>query len=122
MKPRTIKVIYWVLISIFSLATLFGAIAELAREETGVQVILDLGYPIYLLTILGIAKIIGVISILQWRFKTLKEWAYAGFTIDFIGAAASHMFSGDGINLIINPLIFLVVLFATYFLGKKIGR
>ena len=122
MKPRTVKIIYWTLLVLFSLATLFGGVTEIMRVESGKQLFIHLGYPEYLLTILGVAKIIGILSILQNKFKTLKEWAYAGFSIDFIGASASHAFTGDAIWMIINPLVFLVVMFATYFLGKKIGR
>jgi len=38
-----------------------------------------LGYPVYLLTLLGIWKILGVVALLIPKFPLLKEWAYAGF-------------------------------------------
>lgn len=34
--------------------------------------------------------------ILLPRLQRLKEWAYAGAIFDFSGAAASHLFLGDG--------------------------
>jgi hypothetical protein len=45
-----------------------------------------LGYPSYLLAILGTAKLLGAPALLQNRFPTLREWAYAGFAFDLIGA------------------------------------
>jgi hypothetical protein len=76
-----------------------------------------LGYPEHLLNLLGTAKIIGVISILQNRFTLLKEWAYAGFTINLIGASWSHLSVGEPI---IMPLILFIVLMSSYILWKKI--
>ena len=74
-----------------------------------------LGYPVYLTTILGIAKLLGALALLQPRFPVLREWAYAGFTINMIGAAASHVFAGDAAGAW-APLLFLGVLAASYVL------
>jgi hypothetical protein len=54
-----------------------------------------LGYPDYLLTILGAAKLVGAPILLVQRFPHLKEWVYAGFSFDFGGAIISHTLSGD---------------------------
>lgn len=78
-----------------------------------------LGYPVYFLTILGVAKILGSLAIIQTKFRAIKEWAYAGFTIDYISAAASYYFvNGDTLGMLI-PLVFLAVMFTSYFLWKK---
>ena len=122
MKPKTIKVIYWIVTILFSLLILFGAFGELMQNEQSVGVLKHLGYPIYLNIILGIAKILGVISILQTKFSTIKEWAYAGFSIDIISASASLFFSGDGIGMSLFPLVFLGVMFISYFLWKKVEK
>jgi hypothetical protein len=53
--------------------------AERAVAPPGVYGITHLGYPIYLLTILGIWKLLGVAGLLIPKFPLLKEWAYAGF-------------------------------------------
>lgn len=73
----------------------------------------------YALTIFGFAKILGVIAILQTKFYTIKEWAYAGFTFNFIGAAASRAFAGDGFGLIFAPIVILAFMFVAYFFWKK---
>ena len=98
---------------------LFSGVSELMQTQQAVEVIKHLGYPVYLNIILGIAKVLGVIAILQWKFKTVKEWAYAGFTIDFLGASASLYFAGDGILMALSTIPFFVVMFASYFLWKK---
>ena len=58
---------------------LFKVKAERAVAPPGVYGITHLGYPIYLLTILGVWKILGVVAVLIPKFPLLKEWAYAGF-------------------------------------------
>ena len=122
MKPKTIKVIYWIVTILFSLFILFGAVGELMQNEQSVGVLKHLGYPVYFNIILGIAKILGVAAILQTKFRTVKEWAYSGFSIDIISAGASFYFAGDGILMAIIPLIFLAVMFASYFLWKKVDK
>jgi hypothetical protein len=72
-----------------------------------------LGYPVYITTILGIAKLLGAAALLQWRAPVLREWAYAGFTINLIGAAASHVLAGDVAGAG-SPLLFLALLAASY--------
>ena len=122
MKPKTIKIIYWIVTILFSLFMLFSGVVEIMQTEQAKDIMTHLGYPIYVNTIIGIAKILGALAILQWKFRTLKEWAYAGFTIDFIGAGASLYFAGDGILMALSPIIFLAVMFISYFLWKKAER
>ena len=118
-KAKTIRISYWTLTGLFALAMLMDGIAGVVQEETGKEVMRHLGYPMYLLIICGIAKILGVVAILQTRFQTIKEWAYAGFAINFIGAFASRAFVGDGADLLIPPVVMLAVLFLTYFVWKR---
>lgn len=98
---------------------LYSGISELMQTEKGNEIILSLGYPLYINTILGIAKILGVVAIMQTKFRTLKEWAYAGFTFDMLGASASFVLNGNEITFILSTLPFLVVMFASYFFWKK---
>lgn len=119
MKPKTVKIVYWVLTILFSLAMLMDGIAGVVREETGQQVIRQLGYPVYILTIVGTAKILGVLALLQPWFRTIKEWAFAGFTINFLGAMVSWAFVSDDRTTLLPPLFMLVMLFVQYFFWKK---
>jgi uncharacterized membrane protein YphA (DoxX/SURF4 family) len=92
----------------------------LAGVRTNVQGITHLGYPAYICTILGTAKVLGGAAILYGRFRRLKEWAYAGYTFNLLGASASHAFSGDGIAKIIVPVIILGAVLASYRLWKNL--
>jgi len=82
----------------------------------------QLGYPPYMMYILGVAKLIGVAVILFGRRSTIVEWAYAGFTIDFLGASASHALSGDPVGNVIYPLVCLAILLSSYWLGKRLQK
>lgn len=79
----------------------------------------QLGYPMYLGTILGVAKLLGAAALLLPVGRTLKEWAYAGFTIDILGAAASWAFVGGEAMAFIIAGLFLLVLLASYWLWKQ---
>ena len=63
---------------------------------------------------LGPAKLIGVLALLQHRGPTLEEWAYAGFTIELIGATASLAFANSSIGAGYLPFLFLLSLSASY--------
>ena len=60
--------------------------------------------------ILGTAKLLGSFALLQTRLPRLREWAYAGFTINLIGATASHLLAGDALGHAIVPAALLVPL------------
>jgi len=122
MKTKTIKILYWSSTIFVALFLFMDGIGGVTRQQAGVDVMQHLGYPIYALSIFGIAKLLGVIAIVQNRFKTIKEWAYAGFTINFIGAAMSRAFVGDSIGEIIFPIIALAILFIPYFFWKKLEQ
>ena len=119
MQLKTIKILYWFVTIVFFGFLLVGAISELLRTQSSNELLISLGYPLYLSTILGVAKVIGFVAIIQWKWSTLKEWAYAGFTIDIIGATASNFFvSGTVAGLITS--VFLIPLFLSYWLWKKV--
>jgi len=84
-----------------------------------VEMITALGYPAYILKILGTAKVLGSLTILAGRFPRIKEWAYAGFTFNLLGAFASHTFHGDPIGHRIPPLVVLGLMMASYRYWKK---
>ncbi len=92
---------------------------ELSNGESAQLALTSLGYPIYLNFIIGIAKVLGAIAILQNKYKTVKEWAYAGFSIDFIGAWLSIIFSGGSIIQSFFMIPFLVILAVSYTFWKK---
>ncbi|MEO6960370.1 MAG: DoxX family protein, partial [Puia sp.] len=74
------KIIYWISTIWLALGMLSTGGVQLLKQKTGaggVDMITQLGYPIYFLTILGIWKLLGVVAVLIPKFPLLKEWAYA---------------------------------------------
>lgn len=121
MKPSTTKILYWVFIILFAVFFTMDAIGGITKQQAGVDVMQHLQYPVYFMQIMGVAKILGVIAILQPKFNTIKEWAFAGFAFNFIGAFASRAIVGDSGFLLIFPLIMLAFMFVPYLLWKKLG-
>ena len=119
MSSKTIKIIYWILTALFVLAMLPDGVAGIMRENTGQEVMHHLGYPIYIMVITGCFKVLGAIAIAQNKFKTVKEWAFAGFFINFVGAFASRAFVGDGVGLLMIPLVVLAIMFILYYFWKR---
>jgi hypothetical protein len=74
-----------------------------------------LGYPVYFVTLLGIAKILGVIALLVSKFPLLKEWAYAGFFFMMSGAIFTHIAAGNSIGEIFPPLLLLILTVVSWY-------
>lgn len=112
---RSWKIVYWVSTSIFSVAMFGAGIGNLVRADKIVQGILALGYPDYIMNILGIAKVLGVIALLVPGFPKLKEWAYAGFTIDLLGAFSSQLLHGAPLSVALPPFAFWLLSMISYY-------
>jgi uncharacterized membrane protein YphA (DoxX/SURF4 family) len=117
-KSHTKLIIYWVTTSFIALENLVGAEWDLARNDMVTKIFNELGYPPYVLTILGIWKILGGITLIIPWFPRLKEWAYAGIVFNYSGAIASHLFVGD-IKPAISPFIFLAIALVSYVLRPQ---
>ena len=94
MEKRNL-IIYWIATGLMSFGMFGSGLAQIIHAKEMVDIIVPLGYPLYLLYIIGIWKILGVTAILSPGFKLLKEWAYAGFFFLMTGALVSHLASGD---------------------------
>src|SRR5690606_28707552 len=89
------KIIYWIATIWLALGMTSTGIVQLIKMDEEVKNFNQLGYPEYLLTLLGVWKILGVVAVLLPKFPLLKEWAYAGFFFAMSGAIISHIASGD---------------------------
>ena len=118
---KKINIIYWITTGLLLALMLWSAIGSLTNNPQGVQIMTQLGYPAYLGHFLGVAKILGVIAILIPGFPRIKEWAYAGFAFDMIGATYSMYASGEAASKWAMMFIFLALLACSYiFYHKKI--
>ena len=119
MSQKKTKIIYWIFTGLFLLAMLFSGIGGLIGGESANALMAKLGYPPYLITVLSVAKLLGVLAVATNKFPILKEWAYAGFTFDFLGASISFLATGDKASAI-SPLVILAVMFVSYVYWKKL--
>ena len=122
---------YWLTTALIALETFVGGVVDLAHLRTGVvsgpfaaDVVTGLGYPVYVLSIIGVWKILGAITLIVPRFPRLKEWAYAGIVFELSGAVASLGASGRTAELI-APLLLLVLTLASWALrppSRTLGK
>jgi uncharacterized membrane protein len=108
------KIIYWVTTGLLAFGMLSQGLAQNFHTLVYVDIIVHLGYPIYLLNIIGVWKILGVMAILMPRFRLLKEWAYAGFFF-VSGALVSHIVSGDPVIAVAPALVLLILIVASWY-------
>ena len=112
---------YWVATTLIGLETLAGGATDLARGRAMLvsgpfvgDVIANLGYPAYILTILGVWKVLGGVVLLAPRLPRLKEWVYAGLIFELTGAAASVAAHGDPAHELIGPLVLASLALASW--------
>lgn len=114
MKRRN-KIIYWITTVWLSLGMVSTAIVQLMKVEEETTAFKNLGYPFYLMTIIGIWKILGVIAVLLPKTPLLKEWAYAGFFFVMTGALFSHIIVGDSFGEIFPSILLLILTIVSWY-------
>jgi hypothetical protein len=89
--------------------------------QGGLDMLTHLGYPVYILIILGAWKILGAIAVLVPGVPVVKEWAYAGFFFIMTGALFSHLAMGDSaVELFPSLLLLILTILSWYF--RPAGR
>ena len=110
------KIIYWITTGWLALGMLSTGIIQLAKVKEEVdKTSVNLGYPVYFLTIMGIWKILGVVAVLIPRYPLLKEWAYAGFFFAMSGAILSHLAVGGKASEYIGPGILMILTIVSWY-------
>ena len=112
---KRIKIIYWIATIWLAVAMLASGLQQIFHTKSFVDIIVPLGYPIYFLTILGIWKILGVVSLLIPKFPLLKEWTYGGFFFAMSGAMFSHIASGNSLTEIFPSLTLLIMIVLSWY-------
>ena len=117
------KIIYWIATIWLALGMVSTGAVQLLKVKEEVDNFTQLGYPVYLLTIIGIWKFLGVVAVLIPKFPLLKEWAYAGFFFAMSGAVISHIAVGDPMKEIFPPLLLLILTIVSWYFrpgGRKL--
>jgi uncharacterized membrane protein YphA (DoxX/SURF4 family) len=102
-SSRIRRTTYWLVTIGLAWELGFGGLSDVMRLQYVRVIVTHLGYPLYLLTIIGVWKLLATIALLVPRFPLLKEWAYAGSFFVFSGAVISHIAAGDGFGHWIGP-------------------
>jgi uncharacterized membrane protein len=109
------KIIYWITTGFLAFGMLAGGIQQMLQIGGYNEIVTQLGYPLYLLSILGTWKILGVIAILVPKRPLIKEWAYAGFFFAMSGAAISHITVGQTLTDALPSIVLLIVIVLSWY-------
>ena len=112
-------VIFWISTALFCAFMLTSAIPNILSSPEWVTIFQQLGYPAYLLPFLGVAKLLGVVALLVPGFPRIKEWAYAGFVFDLLGATYSGLAVGGFDPMMLTLLIPVTLLIVSYVFHHK---
>lgn len=111
------KIIYWSVTGLISLGFLMSSFMYLSQNPELMDAFKKLGFPVFFVVLLGIAKLLGALALVNPWFPKLKEWAYAGFTFTLTGAVWTHAVTQTPF---ISPLVFLLLLGVSYWYFHKI--
>jgi len=109
------KIIYWVATLFLSSGMLAGGIQQTLQVGGYNAIVTKLGYPLYMLSILGVWKLLGVVAILLPKRPLLKEWAYAGFFFVMSGAAISHIIMKESFVETLPSLIIITAIITSWY-------
>src|ERR1051325_1715337 len=111
------KIIYWITTGIVAAMMFLSAYMYLTQNPELVKNFQSIGFPLFFVTILGVAKLLGAIVLVAPVGRTLKEWAYAGFIFIFIGATWTHIVTSTPFFM---PVILLAILSVSYLFWTKL--
>ncbi len=112
------KIVYWLSTAVMCLIFLFSASMYFTKYEMVSGFFNHLGFPVWIIYPLAVAKVLAVIAILSNKSKLLKEWAYAGFFFDAVLAVGAHYMVGDSVGL---SAIVIVAILVSRFLDDQRG-
>ena len=95
MRSRLADITYWAITGLFALSMVASGLIDISHNPEFMGALTRLGYPSYLATMLGIAKFAGALAVVLPVGRSIREWAYAGFIFDLLGASLSHAIIGD---------------------------
>jgi len=124
MTSKTTNLLYWIFTILFAGLMIFSAIPNALNTAESKQFMHDqLGYPVYIIPFIGLAKLLGSITILIPGLKKIKEWAYAGLFFDLAGAVYSGIAVAGGVDpMMLTMLIWIVPGILSYvFWNKKLN-
>lgn len=117
---KTTKTIYLISLTIFSIAIVGAVINSIINYDTVIVTFQKLGYPTYLIHLLGAAQILGLIILVLNKKQWFVEWVYAGFFMNFSLGCIAHLASNHGNGA--SAVICLILLYVTYVQNRKVNE
>ena len=124
MTTKNTNIIYWVSTIVFAALMTFSAAGGLQPTKQTIQILHDgLGYPIYFIQFISVAKLLGSVAILIPGLNRIKEWAYAGLFFDLSGAVYSGVASAGTFDPKILGMLMWIIpgIVSYYFWHKKLN-
>lgn len=115
---KTNLLYYRITLGVFCMAMIGAVLNSFINYESVSETILNLGYPPYLLYIIGTAQTLGVLLLITNKAGDFTEWIYAGFFFNLTLGFIAHLVSNLGNGA--SAILCLIPLFMNYFLYRKI--
>jgi hypothetical protein len=113
---------YWIVTGLLAFSITLSGLGQLMQLGGNIDLVKNIGYPLYIMNILGVWKLLAVVAVLVPGFPRLKEWAHAGIFFLMTGAAFSHVLANDygdyGFNIIL-PLFYAALNMASWALRPQ---
>lgn len=116
------SIAYWAATVLVAAELGVGGVWDILRIAYARGMVEHLGYPSYLLVVMGVWKAPGAVALLIPRFFRLKKWIYAGAAFNFMAAAGAHLAAGDGIGMLAAPTIFTGLVAVSWILRPPAHR
>ncbi|MCU1223635.1 MAG: hypothetical protein JWQ42_1728 [Edaphobacter sp.] len=78
----------------------------------------QLGYPLYIIPMIGVTHIVGGVGLLIPNVPRLTEWVYAGFAFTLLLAFYSQLNCGGSTWDKFDPILVMALVFASYVLRR----
>jgi uncharacterized membrane protein len=78
----------------------------------------QLGYPVYIIPVIGVTHILGSVGLLIPNVPRLTEWVYAGFAITLLLAFYSQLYGGGSTWDKFDPILVMAFVLASYVLRR----
>jgi len=122
MKPATgpaTQIAAMIITALLAFTWVYFGILYLIRDPRECRIVnQDLGYPLYLIPLIGVTHILGGVGLLIPRMPRLTEWVYASLTIDLLLSSYSHLSAGGSPWHVLDPALVMAFLFASYVLRR----
>jgi hypothetical protein len=122
MKSNRIKIAYRIILVFLTIGMLFSAVPSVLKLPFAVAHFTNvLKLPEYLLVFTGILKLAGLVALYLPNLTKLKEWVFAGFTFDLLGAWYCNVVAINSFSAGIPVIIYMALILVLYYLHGRIN-